>query len=594
MQVIEDQITARFSKDEIVHGNSGKNLPRLFGKPRLIRLLRLILTLQYMDRYNLAAYSSGNLKGILSFPKMDQKAVEELEVSVESQLATFQQDKETGERTRPNRMLWLGTAELPSFLNTMPPSKDMQSLDWYKFYRESIAAVYSVTPVFVSIVESGRTGNNPAMQIDVQNRATSEWQQGFEEPWNNQVLPAFGITDWQFKFNDVEQENVERDARILLLHGQAANVFAAAGFTVTIDEEGKIEVSGQATRPVAGAGTNVQGATSRVAASSPSNLSESESVFVTGDGPCPWCGEPVVGDDPSTHHTHNLSKMAPPLPAAGHGSGGGQGAHHSGGGKRRQVSLLKQAMPQEYDTYVEPFAGSASLFFALDPPPGKSVLNDIDPEFAEVWNWIKTATSEQVQDLQGRKWTATRDEFFAAKAFEPKTATDQIWKNVYVARFSFRRNRRSWRGSDASTITGMPDWLQNIDKYRKQLENAEVTVGDWKQTVKVRNSPTTFFYIDPPYDDQFVKDLLEVLPTIKGKWLLSFGYHPDLQEGLAKAGFNPRTVTVSNMLHGGASPVANLQRQELIAANYPLQLTEKDLIIKSETPRKRYVIDEYS
>jgi hypothetical protein len=29
-------------------------------------------------------------------------------------------------------------------------------------------------------------------------------------------------------------------------------------------------------------------------------------VFVTGDGPCPWCGVQVRADDPKTHHTHEV------------------------------------------------------------------------------------------------------------------------------------------------------------------------------------------------------------------------------------------------------------------------------------------------
>jgi len=29
-------------------------------------------------------------------------------------------------------------------------------------------------------------------------------------------------------------------------------------------------------------------------------------VFVTGDGPCPWCGEIVRSDDPRTYHTHEV------------------------------------------------------------------------------------------------------------------------------------------------------------------------------------------------------------------------------------------------------------------------------------------------
>lgn len=31
-------------------------------------------------------------------------------------------------------------------------------------------------------------------------------------------------------------------------------------------------------------------------------------VFVTGDGPCPWCGKLIQGDKPETHHTHIIDE----------------------------------------------------------------------------------------------------------------------------------------------------------------------------------------------------------------------------------------------------------------------------------------------
>lgn len=591
VQILDGQITSRFAKEEMIHGNRGTNLPRLFGKPRLVSLLRLILSMAYMDRYNLAAYSSGNLKGILSFPEMDQTGVDELKKSVETQLQEFKTDKETGEKTRPNLTLWLGTKQAPGLLSTMPPSRDMQTLDWYKFYREAAAAIYSVTPVFVSIIESGKSGNNPKMQIDVQNRATIEFQHDFEEPFNNQLLPLFGINDWLTKFNDVDPEDEERDARIMQLKAQAANTFAAAGFIVTIDENGEIDVSGEATRAVVGAAAGAGAPQDQTSIATPGNLANPASVFVTGDGPCPWCGLIVNSEDPSTHHTHDLSKMSPPIPATGAAAGAkGEGSHHSGGGKRRQVSLLKTLMPDKYDTYVEPFAGSAALFFSITPP-ARSVLNDINPDFTTVWNWIKTATPADIKDMLSRRWSATREQFFQARDWQPKTPNDKVWQSVYVARFSFRRNRRSWRGSDAVTLTTPPDWLQNLDSYRKQLTNTEIRTEDWKATVKATDAPGTFYYFDPPYDKAFVKELLEVLPGMKGQWLLSFGYDPELEAGLKEAGFNVNAVTVTNALRGGASgPASNVARKELIAANYPISIPQ-GYVVKG--PRT-YIVTEYS
>ncbi len=31
-------------------------------------------------------------------------------------------------------------------------------------------------------------------------------------------------------------------------------------------------------------------------------------VYVTGDGPCPWCNRLIEGDKPETHHTHKIGE----------------------------------------------------------------------------------------------------------------------------------------------------------------------------------------------------------------------------------------------------------------------------------------------
>src|SRR5882724_1480996 len=46
------------------------------------------------------------------------------------------------------------------------------------------------------------------------------------------------------------------------------------------------------------------------------------------------------------------------------------------GSKRAQVSQLARHLPREYGAYIEPFAGSASLYFFLRPKV--AVLGDVN------------------------------------------------------------------------------------------------------------------------------------------------------------------------------------------------------------------------
>lgn len=58
------------------------------------------------------------------------------------------------------------------------------------------------------------------------------------------------------------------------------------------------------------------------------------------------------------------------------------------GSKRQVVPLLIEKAPGDFDRYVEPFAGSASLFFAL--APSRALLSDTNEELIEFLQHIRT------------------------------------------------------------------------------------------------------------------------------------------------------------------------------------------------------------
>jgi DNA adenine methylase len=56
------------------------------------------------------------------------------------------------------------------------------------------------------------------------------------------------------------------------------------------------------------------------------------------------------------------------------------------GSKRRLLPRLLKCVP-EFERYVEPFAGSACLFFALTPP--KAILGDFNAELINAYRVLK-------------------------------------------------------------------------------------------------------------------------------------------------------------------------------------------------------------
>ncbi|MEK7860112.1 MAG: DNA adenine methylase, partial [Chloroflexota bacterium] len=66
-------------------------------------------------------------------------------------------------------------------------------------------------------------------------------------------------------------------------------------------------------------------------------------------------------------------------------------------GKKRLAARLVKLIPP-HKVYVEPFAGSAAVFFEKDPAEAE-VLGDADPEIASAFKAIKTLTDDELEAL---------------------------------------------------------------------------------------------------------------------------------------------------------------------------------------------------
>ncbi len=61
------------------------------------------------------------------------------------------------------------------------------------------------------------------------------------------------------------------------------------------------------------------------------------------------------------------------------------------GSKNDEISKFIQYIPNDIDTYLEPFIGGGSVFFYLSPR--KSVISDVHSELIDFYNEIKNSNS---------------------------------------------------------------------------------------------------------------------------------------------------------------------------------------------------------
>lgn len=93
------------------------------------------------------------------------------------------------------------------------------------------------------------------------------------------------------------------------------------------------------------------------------------------------------------------------------------------------------------------------------------------------------------------------------------------------------------------------------EKLVKRIENAQIECTDYIKILQSRNVKKAFHYIDPPYwgadqghykgwTEENLKELLDFLPQLNGKFLLSNYNSPILDEYIAVHGWQKKEIKI--------------------------------------------------
>src|SRR6266516_1532880 len=105
------------------------------------------------------------------------------------------------------------------------------------------------------------------------------------------------------------------------------------------------------------------------------------------------------------------------------------------GSKRKLIARLSKYWSHEHSRYVEPFAGSACLFFHL--APGRAILGDINRELIETYEQVRDATSAVVSALSPLRKGKAR--YLDVRALEASTLApaERAARFIYLNRCCF-------------------------------------------------------------------------------------------------------------------------------------------------------------
>ena len=206
------------------------------------------------------------------------------------------------------------------------------------------------------------------------------------------------------------------------------------------------------------------------------------------------------------------------------------------GGKQ---TLLKYILPliPPHKRYTEAFCGGCAVLFAKEPSKCE-VINDLNGELIQFYRVLKTDFPVLKARVDGtihsRDSHAHAGHILAYPHFY--SPVDIAWAVWMRSKSSYASKLDGSFGYDFSG--GMPKRLHNAKKdftreLSERLDGVTIEARDALQVIKCYDSEETFHFIDPPYvnsncghydgmfSDADLNDLLSLISTIKGKFMLT-------------------------------------------------------------------------
>jgi DNA adenine methylase len=171
------------------------------------------------------------------------------------------------------------------------------------------------------------------------------------------------------------------------------------------------------------------------------------------------------------------------------------------GSKRQTVERLRRLWGSGYARYVEPFAGSAALFFAIRPASG--LLADKNSELIETYQVLRERPVELHASVASIP--RNRETYYSLRGASParlsrfERATRFLYLNRHCFNGLYRTNLRGeFNVPFAPSGTGKVPTADQFEACARLLTTAQLRAWDFGTTLRYVRAGD-FVYLDPPY-----------------------------------------------------------------------------------------------
>jgi DNA adenine methylase len=256
------------------------------------------------------------------------------------------------------------------------------------------------------------------------------------------------------------------------------------------------------------------------------------------------------------------------------------------GSKRSLIPVLQKYWKNSHRRYLEPFAGSACLFFALKPP--RAILGDLNSELISTYLEIKyrlEAVNNELEKLPA----ADKAHYLRLRSVSTKDlkAAERAARFIYLNRFCFNGIYRTNLNGDfnvpfSGARCGTVPSAEALKKCATRLRTARLVHGDFEKVLEYAQ-PGDLVYMDPPFavrerrvfrqydpstfthkDIARLREWMDYLTAEKIDFVVSYAECDEAN--LLKKGYEYQTVTVRRNIAGFAAHRA--KTNEIMISNF--------------------------
>lgn len=179
------------------------------------------------------------------------------------------------------------------------------------------------------------------------------------------------------------------------------------------------------------------------------------------------------------------------------------------GGKRQLLNQIKERMPEQFNTYYEPFIGSGALLFSITPD--KAVINDINKALINVYRQIASNQNEFIKTIgkldssiweDGKKYYYSLRESYNDKLmkdeFDVELAALFVFINKHCFNGLYRVNSKGLFNVPYNNSRRLSINEESIIETSKYLKEVTILDGDFEKACKDAKEGD-FIFFDSPY-----------------------------------------------------------------------------------------------